>query len=185
MDRFAVEFRAELEGDTLKGHAAVFDSMAKLPGHYEALARTAFDEVLKSPDLDVRALVNHDPSQLLGRTPRTLRLSTDAKGLAFEVDLPDTRAAADLRVLLGRGDLSGMSFGFKPGTDTWGRAPDGTQLRTHTSVSDLRDVSVVTYPAYAGTDVALRSLQSFTFSAPARSQMIQARHRVRQGRETT
>ena len=178
--RFAAEFRAEVTGDTLRGHAAVFDSLADLPDHYESLAPTAFDAVLAADSLDVRALVNHDPNQILGRTPKTLRLHTDEKGLAFEVDLPDTAAARDLRTLIGRGDLTGMSFGFIPGDDVWSKAPDGRQLRTHTSVARLLDISPVTYPAYQGTDVSLRSLASFTFRPVSRrSQILTARHRAR------
>lgn len=179
MNRFASEFTAEISGDTLRGHAAVFGSMADLKDHYEAIGPSAFDAVLAS-DHDVRALVNHDPNQLLGRTPKTLRLSTDEKGLVFEVDLPDTQVARDLRILVGRGDLTGMSFGWKPGEDTWSKASDGRQLRTHTSIERLQDVSVVTYPAYQGTDVELRSLASFTFHPVSRrSQILTARHRAR------
>jgi hypothetical protein len=181
LDRFTVELRAEVAGDVLRGHAAVFDQLADLPSHYESVAPGAFDAVLAS-DPDVRALVNHDPSQLLGRTPNTLRLSTDTTGLAFEVDLPDTRPAHDLRALMARGDISGASFGFVPGETAWSRAPDGRQIQTHTSVARLLDVSVVTFPAYEGAGAALRALTSYTFDRPVdrirRSQMLTARWRA-------
>lgn len=154
----AVECRSEIRGDTLAGHAAVFDQLARLPKHWERVARSAFDEALERGD-DAAALVNHDPSLILGRrSSGTLRLDTDAHGLAFEVDLPDTSYAHDLRASITRGDIAGMSFGFVPGAVTTGRAPDGRQLRTHTSVKRLLDISPVTYPAYEGTDLALRAL---------------------------
>ena len=178
-DRFGVELRARLDGNTLHGHAAVFGQTAKLPTHYERLAPTAFKRALEAPETDVRALVNHDPRLLLGRQGAgTLQLRTDDEGLAFEVDLPDPSYAHDLRELVRRGDLIGASFAFVPGTDEWERAPDGRQIRTHTSVSALLDVSPVTYPAYDGPAVALRA---FTFESANRaaSQLIRARHRAR------
>ena len=173
MNRLAVEFRAALDGNRLAGHAAVFGVFADLPGHYEALARTAFDETLAA-GTDVKALVNHNPSLVLGSTKgKTLRLEVDDTGLAFEVDLPNTTYANDLRELVSRNDVTAMSFGFLPGLDEWGRAPDGKQVRTHTSVRQLLDVSPVAFPAYEGTDVSLRSR---TFPAiTARAQLIRLR----------
>lgn len=177
MDRFAVELRAALEGNTLRGHAAVFGTAAKLRGHYERIGPSAFDEVLGRAD--VRALVNHDPSQILGRSGAgTLRLDVDDDGLGFEVDLPDTQLGRDVRELVRRGDLDGMSFGFLPGADAWSRAADGLQVRTHTKIRELLDVSLATYPAYAGTDVVLRSLDLGDRPVNRRAQLIRARARV-------
>lgn len=177
IDRFTVELRnAGLKGNTLVGHAAVFGQIADLPQHYEQLDRHAFDEALKTSD--ARFLVDHNPSQLLGRqSSGTLRLSTDDEGLAFEVDLPDTQLGRDIRELVRRGDLSGASFGFIPGTDSWSMAKDGRQMRTHTSVAKLLDASVVTFPAYDGATVALRSL-TIPSRPPSsgRSRLIKARH---------
>jgi Escherichia/Staphylococcus phage prohead protease len=170
------ELRAQLDGNTLHGHAAVFDTRASVPGGWEQLSRTAFDKALASEETDVRAFVNHDHSKLLGRqSAGTLRLDVDDEGLAFEVDLPDTSYAHDLRELVARGDLNGASFGFIPGDDTWGRAADGRQLRTHTSVAELIDVSAVTFPAYAGAGVALRHAAR---QGNRRSELIKARHRL-------
>jgi HK97 family phage prohead protease len=178
VDRFLVELReATVTADRLAGWAAVFGQHAEIRGAWEALAPSAFAKIA---DDNVRALVNHDPSKLLGSTAaQTLRLDVDDVGLAFEVDLPDTSYARDLRSLVERGDLSGASFGFVPGQMTNSTAPDGRQLRTHTQIRQLLDVSVVTYPAYEGTAVALRHV---IFDRPAidrRTQMILARHRAR------
>jgi hypothetical protein len=177
LTRFGVELRSRLDGDTLYGHAAVFGQVAQVPGGWEQLARSAFDDALTSPDADVRALVNHDPSKLLARQEAgTLRLGVDDEGLAFEVDLPDTSYARDLRALVERGDLTGASFGFIPGDDDFDRAPDGRQRRTHTRVARLVDVSAVTFPAYEGAGVALRHHE---FARPgSRSRLIRARARV-------
>lgn len=180
--RFNVQLRATVTGTTLTGHAAVFDQIAVVPGHYERLARSAFESALGDPDTDVRALVNHDPNLLLGRQGAgTLRIHTDDEGLAFEVDLPNTSYANDLREVMARGDLDGASFAFIPGEDSWERAPDGRQLRTHTSVRQLIDVSPVTFPAYSGAGVALRSI-TFATGNRSKSQLIRARARVHLGR---
>lgn len=175
-ERFAVELRAAVEGNTLTGYASVFGQTARIGGHYEQIARTAFDAALERAD--PRFLLNHDPNLLLGRrSSGTLRVEVDEHGLAFAVDLPDTQAGRDVRELARRRDLDGGSFAFIPGEDEWTRAADGVQLRTHTSVSDLLDLSVVTYPAYEGAAVALRSL---TIAPPdGRSRLIRARHAAR------
>lgn len=160
---------------TLAGHAAVFGQMADLPGHYEAIAPEAFDDALKS-DRDIKALWNHDTAMVLGSTrAQTLRLGVDELGLAFEVDLPDTSYARDLEALVSRADVSAMSFGFIEGEDEWSVAPDGRQLRTHTRVARLVEVSPVSLPAYDGTDCYLRS---FTFERPPttlRHQLVRLR----------
>lgn len=156
--RFQAEFRSEIDGNRLSGHAAVFGALAEVPGHYEALARSAFDDALAGED-DVKALVGHDPKLVLGSTrAKTLRLGVDDDGLTFEVDLPDTSYARDLRESIARGDIASMSFGFLPGKDEWSRGPGGRQVRTHTSVKRLLDISPVAYPAYEGTEVYLRAM---------------------------
>lgn len=175
-ERYAVELRARMDGNTLHGHAAVFGQVAQLPGHYERLADTAFKRALDAPETDVRALINHDPNLLLGRQGAgTLTVHTDAQGLAFSVELPDTSYARDLRALVERGDLVGASFAFVPGEDRWDTAPDGKRVRTHTSVRQLLDVSPVTYPAYDGPSVAMRSM-TFAVTGRRQSQLIRARH---------
>ena len=163
--RFQAEFRSEVSGNRLAGHAVVFGALAEVRGGYESIARSAFDKALAGED-DVKALVNHNPAMVLGSTRgKTLRLEVDDHGLQFEVDLPDTTYARDLRELISRNDISTMSFGFIPGQDEWSRGPGGRQVRTHTSVKRLLDVSPVAYPAYEGTEVYLRA-QEFDAHPP-------------------
>lgn len=178
MNRFGIELRSEVKGRTLHGHAAVFGAIAKLPGHYETFERSAFDAVLKAQDRDIVALFDHDTAKLLGRqSSGTLRVSVDSEGLPFEIDLPDTQIGNDVRALAERGDITGASIGFIQGEHEWDVAPDGIRMLTHTSVKLLRDVSPVTIPAYADTDVQLRK---FEFERPSgRSQLIRARARAR------
>jgi len=82
-------------GAVIQGHAAVFNRLSRnLGGFVEQIDPAAFDKTL-ADNPDVRALINHDPSHLLGRTRSgTLRLSKDTTGLAYEVDVPDRSDAA-------------------------------------------------------------------------------------------
>lgn len=147
----------------LVGHAAVFNAASEdLGGFREIVAPGAFAQSIQQDD--IRALFNHSPDQILGRNRAgTLRLAEDSRGLAFEIDLPDTQLARDLAVSIDRGDISGNSFGFQTLEDRWERMEAG-ELRTLVKVR-LFDVSPVTFPAYPQTDVALRSLQAFRAAA--------------------
>ena len=157
----ACELRVETkEGEPpkIKGYAAVFDKRSEdLGGWFETIAPGAFGESLKN-GADVRALVEHDSRGLLGRnTAGTLKLKEDKTGLSVEIDAPDTTAGRDVVESIKRGDLSGMSFGFSTIDDHW-ETQDGEELRTLEAV-ELFDVSVVAYPAYPDTSVAVRSLE--------------------------
>lgn len=155
-----VEIRAGENGKrTLAGHAAVFNSNSEpMYGFTERIKPGCFSRAIKEDD--VRALFNHDSNIVLGRnTAKTLRLSEDKEGLAFEVDLPDTQAARDVAVLIERGDVSGCSFSFRTLKDEWEYSDNGaTTLRTLIDV-ELFDVGPVVFPAYAATDVSVRSLE--------------------------
>lgn len=180
MIRFSTELRSEVAGNKLAGYASVFGQGAQLPGHVEMIARSAFDAVLADPATDVRALFNHDPAQPLARqSAGTLRLSTDSQGLEFELDLPATTLGNDVRAMVESGLITGASFGFVPGTDSWSTR-GATRVRTHTSVKRLVDISPVTFPAYDGASVALRSID-FDRVTRRRSQLVRARARVALG----
>lgn len=162
--REPLEFREADGKTTIAGYAAVFNRETVIGGgtwgFREQIAPGAFDEALGRDD--VRALFNHNPDILLGRTASgTLRLSVDKKGLRYEVDLPDTAQARDVRTLIQRGDVSGSSFAFR--VEDEGAQWDETEvkkgklpLRTITR-AELFDVSPVTYPAYPQTSVSARS----------------------------
>jgi HK97 family phage prohead protease len=148
----ALEVRAS-GGRRLVGYAAVFGSEAKIGRVSETIAPGAFADGLAG---DVLALLDHDPGKVLGRTRSgTLKLSEDAKGLAFDLELPDTQWGADVLALATRGDLGGMSFGFsvKPGGESW-QGERRTLQKVH-----LHEISVVSaWPAYPDTSLALRSM---------------------------
>ncbi len=144
---------------TIGGYAAVFNTLSVvLWGFREELAPGAFAGSLSN---DVRALWNHDPAQVLGRTTNgTLRLEEDNTGLAFEVELPDTQVARDAWTLIERGDVNQMSFGFRslPDGDEWRIDADGQYIRRVTKL-DLAEVSPVTFPAYPDTSVGARAAE--------------------------
>lgn len=141
----------------IAGYAARFNSVSgDLGGFVEQIAPGAFSRALASSP-DVRALFNHDPNFVIGRTTAgTLTLREDSKGLWMEAQPPDTQWARDMATSIARGDINQMSFGFSvpKGGDMWGRQDDGTPLRTLVTV-DLFDVSPVTYPAYDSTSVSV------------------------------
>jgi uncharacterized protein len=150
---------------TLTGYAAVFNSPSEdFGGWSERIDPAAFNRTL-SDDADVRCLVEHDPARIVGRTKsKTLRVSTDNKGLRFECDLPDTSVARDLITSIERGDLDACSFGFITQKESWEEdRQTNTAVRTLLDV-DLLDTSVVCYPAYPATSASVRS---FPASMPA------------------
>lgn len=164
----AHELEARAAGDTMvvAGYAAVFDSLSQnLGGFVERIAPKAFAKAVK--ENDVRALFNHDPNIVLGRTTNgTLKLAEDSRGLHYEVDLnPKNSRHRDLYEDVQRGDVDQSSFGFSTIDDEWGFTEQDYPLRTLKSVK-LYDVSPVTYPAYldasVGARMALRSLAETT-----------------------
>lgn len=147
---------------TIRGYAAVFDSMSEnLGGFREKIEPGAFRAVLKKADC--RALINHDANLIIGRqSAGTLRLREDRTGLLMEVDLPDTQYARDLAVSIERGDINQQSFGFRVRKDSWEENREsGEVTRTIIELEELLDVSPVTFPAYPDTTVAKRSLEAF------------------------
>src|SRR5947209_7458736 len=87
-----LEQRKEGEPKTLVGYPAKFNTVSRdLWGFKETILPGAFKRTL-AEGADVRALVNHNPDMVLGRTRSgTLRLKEDAVGLRMEVDTPDTQ----------------------------------------------------------------------------------------------
>lgn len=153
------EITAENGGHTVRGYAAVFDTETDICGYWlEKIAPGAFSATLRSAD--VLALYAHRTDRVLGRTSSgTLRLSEDEKGLAVEIDLPDTTDGRDLAVLIERGDVKGMSFGFCTRKQTWDETVTPPK-RTIEEV-ELYEVTITAFPQYPETEIGLRSLEHF------------------------
>ena len=106
---------------------------------------------------DVRALINHDPNLILGRTENgTLELSTDERGLKYRVKLGNQQYAKDFYESVKRGDISQSSFAFTIKDQSWN---EERTVRSVDKVRQLLDVSPVTYPAYAAATVQARDQQ--------------------------
>ncbi len=148
---------------TIVGYGAVFSSRSALlfGTFFEEIAPGAFDDVMND---DVRALFNHDPNFVLGRTRSgTLQLELDSRGLAYTITPPDTQTVRDLVLSpLSRGDVTGSSFRFRVADDgdEWRKEGD-VIVRTIHRLANLSDVSPVTYPAYDDAHSAQRSLDAW------------------------
>lgn len=161
-----IEVRTDGGELLVRGHAAVTGSPAWIGppefGFEEVIASGAFRKTL-ADGADVRLLFNHNPDLVLARTKSgTLQLSEDKIGLAVKAKLAPTTVGRDLAILLERGDVSQMSFGFRVVKDQWERVErsDKTTFERRTVLeAQLIDVSGVTYPAYDATDLALREAQ--------------------------
>jgi HK97 family phage prohead protease len=162
-----VQLRERPDGalPAIHGYAAVFHrdgdpgtEFAMWPGAVERIKPGAFDRAIGSDD--VRALYNHNPSQVLGRASAgTLRLSVDAVGLRYEIDPPDTQLARDLVESIRRGDVTGSSFAFMPRGEAGTVRAAGENGVTYYDRTDVElfDVGPVTYPAYGAADSAVRA----------------------------
>ncbi len=150
------EIRAA-EGE-IQGYAAVFNQVAEIwPGFREVIRPGAFARAIEE-GADVRALWNHDPNYVLGRRGSgTLAIQEDEHGLRYVVKPPKAQWAEGVQETIGRGDVNQSSFAFVVRLERWTQdAENGFSLRELLDV-DLIDVSPVTYPAYEGTSVGLRS----------------------------
>lgn len=160
MERRTTTQRADVNGQTIMGYAAVFNSPSEdLGGFIEYIAPGAFDSVMND---DVRGFYNHDYNYLLGRASSgTLRLSTDERGLRYEIDLPNTTYANDLIELMRRGDVKESSFAFMIESDSWS-VKNKQNIRTITKISRLIDVAPVVIPAYpaATSQLVTRALNT-------------------------
>jgi hypothetical protein len=154
------DVKVDKEKKTIVGRAVVYNSMS---GELRTVSGDTFREIILPGALveslknnDILAFKEHDPAMLLGRSSAgTLRMMDKEDGLYVEIDLPDTSYGKDTLVSAERGDLKGFSFGFnKPKSKNYSRS--GVKIREISSLN-LREVSVVSSPAYGETTLALRN----------------------------
>lgn len=154
--RTELKTRAEGEEMIIEGYFVVFNSQTELwPGAYEEIASNALDSTLSN---DIRALINHDTTLVLGRNKAgTLELKIDSRGLWGSIKInPNDTDAVNLYERVKRGDVDQCSFGFNVTSEETDWREDGTVKWTITGV-ELHEVSVCTFPAYEDTGVAARS----------------------------
>lgn len=172
------EIRTEGGEIRVSGYAAVFNQEANIGGYFrEVIAPGAFTDAVGRDD--VVFLINHEGLPLARTRSGTLTLVQDSIGLRMETvldaDDPDVKSIVGK---MKRGDLDKMSFAFLPEVQEWdetGEIPLRTIIR-----ASLRDVSIVTNPAYEGTSIGLRSLEAARADRKAKNFSAAAlRHRMK------
>lgn len=140
----------------IAGYFAVFDEVYQIYDDWEErIDPHAFDSSING---DIRALIDHNTAEVLGRTTaNTLTLKVDDHGLYGEIAInPNDRGAMDLYARVQRGDVNQCSFGFVINGVLDEYRKDGTILTTITDLT-LFEVSVCTFPAYETTAVQARA----------------------------
>lgn len=147
------------KGFTIKGTAIVYDTPTTINDPFGTYTEIIKHGALDEADLtDTRLLYNHDLSKVpLARTPKTMQLIHSAAGLEMVAELPDTEEAKSVYAAVERGDVSGMSFGFK--------VPEGgdyydpmTNTRTIHKIEKVYELSICPFPAYPQTSVEARAV---------------------------
>jgi HK97 family phage prohead protease len=173
VNEFEIRDATEGDGSTFVGYGAVFNSPSQPLPFIERIAPGAFSRSLRSRN-EIKLFVNHDTSRVLAsKRAGTLRLAEDSHGLRVEADLPDTTDGRDMAVLLKRGDVDSMSFGFSvpKGGDSWS---DDGQQRELREVR-LHEVSIVTgFPAYEATSASVRSLDGLVDATGLEAEKLNA-----------
>lgn len=150
------ETRESGEERKIEGYFAVFNSNYDIwDDMSESIAPGAFTNTLAD---DIRALVNHDSTLVLGRTTaHTLELRQDEHGLWGSISInPKDADAVNLYERVKRGDVSQCSFGFDIVKQESEVRDDG---HVHWTIREVKlyEVSCVTFPAYEETNVSARS----------------------------
>ncbi len=166
---YSFELSAEKTDDNvgvITGRPIVYESKTDLGYFDEVIARGALDHA----DLrDVRFLVNHDTSKIpLARSRNnnensTMKFSVDDQGLKLDwvkLDIENNSEARNLYSAIERGDITGMSFMFTVGNEEWSNLESDHPTRTIKEISNVIEVSAVTFPAYDDTSIAVRNKQA-------------------------
>lgn len=172
-----VEVRSEGETIKVAGYAAVFNQRANIAGMFEEqFIPGAFRDAIGRDD--VVFLINHAGLPMARTRSGTLKLTEDERGLYMETELdpedPDVRAIVPK---MKRGDLDKMSIAFLAEVQEWDESGD-MPLRS-ISRAALGDVSIVTNPAYDGTEIGLRCLQEHRSANNSNSGAAAARMRMK------
>ena len=156
----STEFKTRNDNGNLaiEGYFAVFDSVYQIaPDMSESIAHGAFDNTISD---DIRALINHDTTLVLGRTKAgTLQLRTDSHGLWGHIDInPNDSDAMNLYNRVQRGDVDQCSFGFDIINEETEFREDGS---IHWTIKEVKlyEVSPCTFPAYSETSISARAAE--------------------------
>ena len=153
-----IEYREDNDNPIVGGYVVRWDKMSEeMFGFREKVSRGAFLKSLN--EMRVLSFWNHNSDMVLGNTENgSLVLQEDERGLKFDLTLPDTSIGRDARALIKRGDVKGMSFGFRTLREEWDEADPKKVIRTLLEVR-LYEVSPTPMPAYPQSSVAARSIE--------------------------
>ena len=155
----------EDEVGVITGRPIVYESKTDLGFFDEVIERGALD---KADLRDVRFLVNHDVSKIpLARSRNnnansTMQLMPDEAGMAIRVnlDVKNNSEARNLYSAIERGDISGMSFMFRVDDEEWTDLETDHPTRHIRKISNVAEVSAVTFPAYEDTSISVRNKEA-------------------------
>ena len=188
-DGLTVEYRTDEQGNRsplIRGTAVLFNSDSRdLGGFVERISPRAFDKFFTEERgcngkcHDVACLWSHDTSKVLGRTPKTLKLKKDERGIHFELDPP--KSMPHIVESVERADVRGASFAFSvsDGGDDWSTDNEGRSIRTVNDISGFYEVSLVLQPAYELTEVSVaqRSFDQFKAEREERRRELEAAYK--------
>lgn len=155
---FEVRELGEEKQVCIQGYALRFDSLSEDMGFREIISRGALDNTDFS---DVIFTFNHNESLILARNNKlegvgSLKLTVDSEGLFFEAIPTKTSYSEDLIENIRNGIIDKCSFRFVIDWEDeeaqkwdWNLSDRGYELRTVYKIQKIRDVSLVTFPAYA------------------------------------
>jgi len=164
---YAFDIAAEQNDEVgmITGRPIVYNSRTDLGYFDEVIEAGALD---KADLRDVRFLVNHDIGKIpLARSRNnnansTMQLMPDNQGMAIRVNL-DVKNNSDARNLysaIERGDISGMSFMFTVDDEEWQDLETEHPTRHIRKISNVVEVSAVTFPAYESTEISVRNKEA-------------------------
>ena len=152
----------------IEGYVNKFNQQSSVMRDYwgdefvEVISDSAFNRTLETKSQ--KALWNHNVDLILGSVASgTLNLFTDGIGLRCEIILPNTSWGNDAYESIQRGDVDGMSFGFRCIDDMWSKTEyEGREIYKRTILeAELFEVSPCVFPAYPDSQIQCRSLEHF------------------------
>lgn len=165
--------RINAGGRAIEGYAIVFGQESEVM--YDRQRKRRFTEVIQPGAVteellkrsDVKALLEHNAQRLLARSFNgvgTLTLSIDTYGVKYRFEAPNTPDGDYAVEMVRRGDLFGSSFAYATNERAnvrYEKRADGMLMRYVERIDWIGDVSIVSDPAYMGTDVTVRSLEQY------------------------
>lgn len=158
---YNVEFRTTENDGELVGRPIVYNQETDLEYFREVIDEGSLNsENLK----DVLLCINHNMKNIpLARSRNnneksTMQLIIDGEGLKFIAKLdvennPEARAAYSS---VERGDMDGMSFGFRVKRVSWEDIRSDKPLRRIKEFEIVKEVSIVNFPQYTQTEIDVK-----------------------------